>query len=90
MNLSALHLEALELFPPDALSHEQFIARLLAGRVVAPGDPLLRNWNYAPWVSGSFTHDGQAFEVTIYLGGLGHLTSPSGVRTHFLLATPAR
>lgn len=89
MNLSALHLEALELFPPGALSSEQFVARLQTASVIAPDDPLLRDWNYAPWVSGSFTHDGQAFEVTVFLGGLGHLTSASGVRTHFLLGKPA-
>lgn len=89
MPLSQLHVEALELFPPDALPADQFIARLRAARVIAPDDPLLREWSYAPWVTGSFTHDGQAFEVTLFLGGLGHLTSASGSRTHFLLGPPA-
>ena len=87
MTLDDLHFEGLELFPPDALPADEFIARLRAGMLVASGDRLLRDWNYAPWFSGSFTHAGQSVDVTVYLGGLGKLTSGSAC-THFLLATP--
>lgn len=65
-----------ELAGQPALAKEQLQQLLRGARVIAPGDPLLTDWQYAPWLRGSFTTPHGTFTTQMFLGGLAIITAP--------------
>lgn len=72
-------------FGKSTLTERDFLAGLAGARLISPKDPLLSEWNYSPWYSGSFSTPAGLHRFELYLGGLGCLTLPDGRCGYFLL-----
>ena len=63
-------------------------ALLRGAEPLAPDDPLLDEWAYAPWCSARFEMRGRKWSATFYLGGLGILMDDDGRRGAFRFKPP--
>ena len=71
----------------NILDAKQFVALWRTAKPVAADDKLLRDWQYAPWYSGSFQTPKGRYSFGLYLGGLGSLSTPDGKRGMFQMKT---
>lgn len=67
------------------------IERLLAtARPLAPDDPMVDEWHYAPWCAASFRNEQGRWSVTFFLGGLAFIADEQGKKAVFLFEPPAK
>lgn len=57
---------------------EDLRAFFASARLLAPTDPSIDGWSYAPWLDGTLSAAGRTYAVRIFLGGRAKLGLPSG------------
>ncbi len=61
--------------PPSASAVPGIV---IAASALPPTDPVIDQWQYAPWYTATFTGGGRQWTLDAYLGGLGLLTDDAG------------